>query len=38
VEKLGRLFVVEDAWIAALRHAAGERQNSAHDQITPSSC
>jgi NifU-like protein involved in Fe-S cluster formation len=24
VEKLGRLFVVEDAWIAALRAAAGQ--------------
>jgi NifU-like protein involved in Fe-S cluster formation len=24
VEKLGRLFVVEDAWIAALRAAAGD--------------
>jgi hypothetical protein len=26
VEKLGRLFVVEDAWIAALRGAAGHCQ------------
>ena len=30
VEKLGRLFVVEDAWIAALR--------AAHTHITQSSC
>jgi hypothetical protein len=30
VEKLGRLFVVEDAWIAALR--------AAHTHITKSSC
>jgi hypothetical protein len=29
VEKLGRLFVVEDAWIAALRAAAGQREASA---------
>jgi NifU-like protein involved in Fe-S cluster formation len=33
VEKLGRLFVVEDAWIAALRGAAGP-----HAYITQSSC
>ncbi len=26
VEKLGRLFVVEDAWVAALRSAAGRSQ------------
>jgi hypothetical protein len=26
VEKLGRLFVVEDAWVAALRGAAGRFQ------------
>jgi NifU-like protein involved in Fe-S cluster formation len=30
VEKLGRLFVVEDAWVAALR--------AAHTHITKSSC
>lgn len=30
VEKLGRLFVVEDAWVAALQ--------AAHAQITQSSC
>ncbi len=46
VEKLGRLFVVEDAWIAALRDAAergrGPRQGierrAAHPHITQSSC
>ena len=32
VEKLGRLFVVEDAWIAALRGAAGQREASAEDE------
>jgi hypothetical protein len=29
VEKLGRLFVVEDAWLAALRSAAGRLQATA---------
>lgn len=31
VEKLGRLFVVEDAWIAALRAAARQREPAARD-------
>ena len=31
VEKLGRLFVVEDAWVAALRAAAGDCQAPAGD-------
>jgi hypothetical protein len=35
VEKLGRLFVVEDAWIGALRGAAGRFQASAGEGGAP---
>jgi hypothetical protein len=35
VEKLGRLFVVEDAWIAALRGAAGLYQAPARGDEAP---